>query len=132
MGTQNVFLCSTLVQRRKTSSSISLTSFKLILSFIILTLQIIFYAFFHNFSNNLFAFFYIITEGKEEYDVTGRATYLQACRDSGVIPVSYFHRNLQQPDIDIKHHGLGPMGAKAIAIALVVGVMVNFSGYPVQ
>lgn len=77
-------------------------------------------------------FFYIITEGKEEYDVTGRATYLQACRDSGVIPVSYFHRNLQQPDIDIKHHGLGPMGAKAIAIALVVGVMVNFSGYPVQ
>lgn len=56
---------------------------------------------------------------KEEYDVTGRATYLQACRDSGVIPVSYFHRNMQQPEVDIKHHGLGPMGAKAIAIALV-------------
>ena len=65
--------------------------------------------------------FLLISEGKEEYDVTGRATYLQACRDSGVIPVSYFHRNLQQADIDIKHHGLGPMGAKAIAIALVVG-----------
>lgn len=63
-------------------------------------------------------------EGKEEYDVTGRATYLQACRDSGVIPVSYFHRNLQQPDIDIKHHGLGPMGAKAIAIALVTNTSV--------
>lgn len=54
--------------------------------------------------------------------MTGRATYLQACRDSGVIPVSYFHRNLQEADIDIKHHGLGPMGAKAIAIALVVGL----------
>ena len=52
--------------------------------------------------------------------MTGRATYIQACRDSGVIPVSYFHRKLQQPEIDIKHHGLGPMGAKAIAIALVV------------
>lgn len=63
-------------------------------------------------------------EGKEEYDVTGRATYLQACRDSGVIPVSYFHRNLQQADIDIKHHGLGPMGAKAIAIALVTNTAV--------
>ena len=61
-------------------------------------------------------------EGKEEYDVTGRATYLQACRDSGVIPVSYFHRNMQQPEVDIKHHGLGPMGAKAIAIALVVSI----------
>lgn len=67
-------------------------------------------------------FTFFISEGKEEYDVTGRVTYLQACRDSGVIPVSYFHRNLQQADIDIKHHGLGPMGAKAIAIALVVGI----------
>ncbi|XP_074637082.1 uncharacterized protein LOC141895203 isoform X1 [Acropora palmata] len=63
-------------------------------------------------------------EGKEEYDVTGRATYIQACRDSGVIPVSYFHRKLQQPEIDIKHHGLGPMGAKAIAIALVTNTSV--------
>ena len=62
-------------------------------------------------------------EGKEEYDVTGRATYLQACRDSGVIPVSYFHRNMQEPEVDIKHHGLGPMGAKAIAIALVVSIV---------
>lgn len=69
--------------------------------------------------------FFLISEGKEEYDVTGRATYLQACRDSGVIPVSFFHRNLQQADIDIKHHGLGPMGAKAIAIALVVGLRCN-------
>ena len=72
---------------------------------------------------NLCFLFFLISEGKEEYDVTGRATYLQACRDSGVIPVSFFHRNLQQADIDIKHHGLGPMGAKAIAIALVVGFM---------
>ena len=55
--------------------------------------------------------------------MTGRATYLQACRDSGVIPVSYFHRNMQQPEVDIKHHGLGPMGAKAIAIALVVSIV---------
>lgn len=65
-----------------------------------------------------------VEEGKEEYDVTGRATYLQACRDSGVIPVSYFHRNMQQPEVDIKHHGLGPMGAKAIAIALVANTSV--------
>lgn len=59
--------------------------------------------------------------------MTGRATYLQACRDSGVIPVSYFHRNMQQPEVDIKHHGLGPMGAKAIAIALVVRAVCIFS-----
>lgn len=65
-------------------------------------------------------FFFFTSEGKEEYDVTGRTTYLQACRDAGVIPVSYFHRNMQEPEVDIKHHGLGPLGAKAIAIALVV------------
>ncbi|KAK3736311.1 hypothetical protein QZH41_020784, partial [Actinostola sp. cb2023] len=58
-------------------------------------------------------------DGKEEYDVTGRTTYVQACREAGVIPASYFLRHMQEPDIDIKHHGLGPMGAKAIAIALV-------------
>ena len=73
-----------------------------------------------NFVYPAIALSYFFSEGKEEYDVTGRATYIQACRDSGVIPVSYFHRKLQQPEIDIKHHGLGPMGAKAIAIALVV------------
>jgi hypothetical protein len=62
----------------------------------------------------------LISEGKEEFDVTGRTTYIQACRESGVIPASYFLRNMQQPIIDIKHHGLGAMGTKAIAIALVV------------
>ncbi|KXJ14760.1 Leucine-rich repeat-containing protein 74A [Exaiptasia diaphana] len=56
---------------------------------------------------------------KEEYDVTGRTTYIQACREAGVIPASFFLRNMQESDVDIKHHGLGPMGAKAISIALV-------------
>ena len=37
--------------------------------------------------------------------------------------MSYFHRNMQEPEVDIKHHGLGPMGAKAIAIALVVSIV---------
>ncbi|EDO31478.1 predicted protein, partial [Nematostella vectensis] len=55
----------------------------------------------------------------EEYDVTGRTTYIQACREAGVIPVSYFLRNMLEAEVDIKHHGLGAMGSKAIAIALV-------------
>ena len=55
--------------------------------------------------------------------MTGRTTYVQACRDSNVVPVSFFLRNMQEPEVDIKHHGLGPMGAKAIAIALVVRLM---------
>ena len=32
---------------------------------------------------------------------------------------------MQEPEVDIKHHGLGPMGAKAIAIALVVSIIVE-------
>uniref|UniRef100_A0A8C6YCL5 Leucine rich repeat containing 74A n=1 Tax=Naja naja TaxID=35670 RepID=A0A8C6YCL5_NAJNA len=37
----------------------------------------------------------------------------------GVIPVSYFIRNMEQPVMNLNHHGLGPKGTKAIAIALV-------------
>uniref|UniRef100_A0A670YC31 Leucine rich repeat containing 74A n=1 Tax=Pseudonaja textilis TaxID=8673 RepID=A0A670YC31_PSETE len=37
----------------------------------------------------------------------------------GVIPVSYFTRNMEEPVMNLNHHGLGPKGTKAIAIALV-------------
>ncbi|KAG9268803.1 leucine-rich repeat-containing protein 74A [Astyanax mexicanus] len=45
--------------------------------------------------------------------------YLQACKLVGVIPVSYFLRNLGCATINLNHHGLGPLGGKALAIALV-------------
>ena len=64
--------------------------------------------------------FNFFLELKEDYDVTGRTTYIQACRMNGVVPVSYFLRNLQNPEVDMKHHGIGASGSKAIAIALVV------------
>ncbi|CAB3981142.1 leucine-rich repeat-containing 74B-like [Paramuricea clavata] len=63
-------------------------------------------------------------EMKEDYDVTGRTTYIQACKMNGVIPVSYFLRNLQNPEVDMKHHGIGASGTKAIAIALVTNTCV--------
>jgi hypothetical protein len=71
-------------------------------------------------SHEINTFSYKIVETKEDYDVTGRTTYIQACKMSGVIPVSYFLRNLQNPEVDMKHHGIGASGSKAIAIALVV------------
>ena len=52
--------------------------------------------------------------------MTGRTTYIQACKMNGVIPVSYFLRNVQSPKLDMKHHGIGASGTKAISIALVV------------
>lgn len=51
--------------------------------------------------------------------------YLEACRLVGVVPVSYFIRNMEEPYVNLNHHGLGPYGTKAIAIALVVSMPVG-------
>ncbi|XP_021101717.1 leucine-rich repeat-containing protein 74A isoform X2 [Heterocephalus glaber] len=52
--------------------------------------------------------------------ITGqRELYLEACKLVGVVPVSCFIRNMEEPYMKLNHHGLGPMGTKAIAIALV-------------
>lgn len=48
--------------------------------------------------------------------------YLQACKLVGVVPVSYFIRNLDSTIMTLTHHGLGPLGCKALAIALVVSL----------
>lgn len=45
---------------------------------------------------------------------------MEACRLMEVVPVSHFIENLTKPYINLNHHGLGPKGVKAIAIALVV------------
>ncbi|NWX19856.1 LR74A protein, partial [Aegotheles bennettii] len=52
-------------------------------------------------------------------DITGTDLYLEACRLMEVMPVSHFIRNLDKPYVNLNHHGLGPKGAKAIAITLV-------------
>ncbi|NWQ96216.1 LR74A protein, partial [Burhinus bistriatus] len=51
--------------------------------------------------------------------ITGTELYLEACRLMEVVPVSHFIQNLAKPYINLNHHGLGPKGVKAIAIALV-------------
>ncbi|XP_009291611.2 leucine-rich repeat-containing protein 74A [Danio rerio] len=52
-------------------------------------------------------------------DLSTEKLYLQACKLVGVIPVRYFIRNLGCATINLNHHGLGPLGGKALAIALV-------------
>ncbi|XP_072479271.1 leucine-rich repeat-containing protein 74A isoform X1 [Notamacropus eugenii] len=54
----------------------------------------------------------LFTTGQEDL-------YLEACKLVGVIPVSYFIRNMEETHMNLNHHGLGPKGTKAIAIALV-------------
>lgn len=48
--------------------------------------------------------------------------YLQACKLVGVVPVSFFIRNLESTTMTLSHHGLGPLGCKALAVALVVSL----------
>lgn len=49
--------------------------------------------------------------------------YLQACRQTGAVPVSSFLHNLNQANLNLNHYGVGPLGAKALAVALqVMGV----------
>ncbi|XP_068412796.1 leucine-rich repeat-containing protein 74A [Eschrichtius robustus] len=59
-------------------------------------------------------------EDTEKFFTTGqRELYLEACKLVGVVPVSYFIRNMEESYVNLNHHGLGPKGTKAIAIALV-------------
>nr|XP_046229305.1 leucine-rich repeat-containing protein 74A-like isoform X4 [Scatophagus argus] len=44
--------------------------------------------------------------------------YLQLCRKTGTNPVSCFLGDLSEANINLNHYGLGPLGAKALAIAL--------------
>ncbi|NXK54906.1 LR74A protein, partial [Chauna torquata] len=57
--------------------------------------------------------------------VMGAELYLEACRLMEVVPVSRFTQNLAKPYINLNHHGLGPKGVKAIAIALVSNATVT-------
>jgi len=65
-----------------------------------------------------------IQDKKEEFDTTGKTSYLSACKQFGVTPVSYFIRHMQEDTLDIKHHGLGANGTKAISVPLVLNTKV--------
>ncbi|XP_008838335.1 leucine-rich repeat-containing protein 74A [Nannospalax galili] len=59
-------------------------------------------------------------EDTEKFLTIGqKELYLEACKLVGVVPSSYFIRNIEEATMNLNHHGLGPMGTKAIAITLV-------------
>ncbi|XP_054304050.1 leucine-rich repeat-containing protein 74A isoform X3 [Pongo pygmaeus] len=65
-------------------------------------------------------------EDDEKFFTTGqKELYLEACKLVGVVPVSYFIRNMEESYVNLNHHGLGPRGTKAIAIALVSNTAVT-------
>ena len=60
------------------------------------------------------------------FDGSLKAVYINSCKTNGVIPASYFLRHMDDMDLEMKHHGLGPNGIKPLAIALVVRQMTRF------
>ncbi|KAM9354867.1 uncharacterized protein lrrc74a [Pholidichthys leucotaenia] len=62
---------------------------------------------------------------KSNKEMSTVEVYMQACKLVGVVPVSYFIRNLDSQTMTLTHHGLGPQGCKALAIALVTDMNIN-------
>lgn len=57
---------------------------------------------------------------KNNFETSVSRIYLKACKLVGVVPVSYFIRNLDSTTMTLSHHGIGPSGCEALAIALTV------------
>ncbi|OWF38686.1 leucine-rich repeat-containing protein 74B-like [Mizuhopecten yessoensis] len=50
-----------------------------------------------------------------ENDKSGDRKYIHMCNETGVIPVTYFIKHIEDKEFRMRFHGLGPLGAKAIA-----------------
>ncbi|XP_039272007.1 uncharacterized protein LOC120346351 isoform X2 [Styela clava] len=57
--------------------------------------------------------------------MTGKDIYLRSCEQLGVVPASYFLAHMNNPSLNMSHHGLGPRGAKAISPPLVVNTSIT-------
>ena len=79
-------------------------------------------------STKLYSFSYLDEAISEAFDVVqvNKEKYVKACKECGVVPASYFLRNMTNVRLNMSHHGLGPKGAKAIAIGLMVGIYITF------
>lgn len=67
---------------------------------------------------------FLDTPTPEAFDVvtlsTSQSTYVKACKMLSITPSTFCFRCLNEISLVIPHHGIGPNGAKAVAIALVV------------
>ncbi|XP_052212583.1 leucine-rich repeat-containing protein 74A-like isoform X2 [Dreissena polymorpha] len=52
------------------------------------------------------------------YDHTGKTSYIDTCKKLGVVPASFFLRHMHDPHLNMRHHGLGPAGMRALAESL--------------
>ena len=77
-------------------------------------------------SLNVNIIFLFIAEQRDEWDSTGQIAYEKACKKYGVIVSSTFHNKLRYANsIDLGYYGVGVAGAKAIAVAFCVSIVVK-------
>ena len=62
---------------------------------------------------------------RPSFDIMGKSVYLRACRRIGVTPASYFVQNIDKNEISLAHHGIGPLGTKALACCLAKSTTVE-------
>ena len=63
---------------------------------------------------------FVSVEEEVTFDGSLRSVYLESCRKNKIIPANYFLRHMLDPDLAMRHHGLGPDGIKPLSVALVV------------
>lgn len=60
-------------------------------------------------------------ETPEELEERGHVNnYMNACKLLGIMPVTYLARHINDKELVMKSHPLGPAGTRAVCIALVV------------
>ena len=58
-----------------------------------------------------------------DIDLTGKAKYVKVCEDMGISPTTYFIKHIQDRELKMKFHGLGPQRMRALSIPLQVGIL---------
>ncbi|KAM9339212.1 uncharacterized protein ABDE67_016868 [Symphorus nematophorus] len=61
----------------------------------------------------------------QRHSLSRAEVYLQACQQTGAVPVSSFLRNMSDANLNLNHYGVGPCGAKALAIALQNDIVIT-------
>ena len=67
------------------------------------------------------------TEGYQYLNLSSARIYMETCKMYNVVPASYFERHLRAGSdvMRMRHHGLGPQGARAIAVPLVSNMSIT-------
>ncbi|XP_060561008.1 leucine-rich repeat-containing protein 74B-like isoform X4 [Ruditapes philippinarum] len=60
----------------------------------------------------------LTSDQSASYDHTGKTSYIDTCKKLGVVPASYYLRHMQDRHLNMRHHGLGAAGMRALAESL--------------